>query len=61
MIKRLLFILIAFVSFTTAVAQTAVGNWKVYSMFSDIKKMEQSHNKVYYLSGTNLFSFDNLA
>ncbi|MBQ3604906.1 MAG: hypothetical protein II990_01480 [Muribaculaceae bacterium] len=58
MIKRLLFILIAFVSFTTAVAQTAVGNWKVYSMFSDIKKMEQSHNKVYYLSGTNLFSFD---
>lgn len=58
MIKRLFFILIAFVSFTTAVAQTAVGNWKVYSMFSDIKKMEQSHNKVYYLSGTNLFSFD---
>lgn len=58
MIKRLLLILIAFVSFTTAVAQTAVGNWKVYSMFSDIKKMEQSHNKVYYLSGTNLFSFD---
>lgn len=58
MIKRLLFILIAFVSFTTAVAQTVVGNWKVYSMFSDIKKMEQSHNKVYYLSGTNLFSFD---
>lgn len=58
MIKRLLFILIAFVSFTTVVAQTSVGNWKVYSMFSDIKKMEQSHNKVYYLSGTNLFSFD---
>ena len=58
MIKRILFILIAFISFSTAVAQTAVGNWKVYSMFSDIRKIVQSQQKVYFLSGNYLYSFD---
>lgn len=58
MIKRLLLILIAFVSFTTAVAQTAVGNWKVYSMFSDIQKIVQTPHKVYFQSGNYLYSYD---
>ena len=58
MIKRILFILITIISFTTAWAQTSVGNWKVYSMFSTISKIEQTSEKVYFISGNNLYSFD---
>ena len=58
MIKKLFFILIAYISFTTASSQTAVGNWNIYSMFSDVNKIEQTSEKVYFLSGNNLFSFD---
>ena len=58
MIKRILFILITIFSVTTAWAQTSVGNWKVYSMFSTISNIEQTSEKVYFISGNNLYSFD---
>ena len=58
MIKRLITILIAVVSLISTSAQTSVGNWKVYSMFSTIKKMVQTPDKVYFISGNNLYSFD---
>ncbi len=58
MIKRLITILIAVISLVSTSAQTSVGNWKVYSMFSTIKKMVQTPDKVYFISGNNLFSFD---
>ena len=58
MIKRLLFLIIAFITYVTAMSQSTVGNWNVYSMFSDIRKMVQTPEKVYFVSGNYLFSFD---
>lgn len=58
MIKKLLFLIIAFITYVTAMSQSTVGNWNVYSMFSDIRKMVQTPEKVYFVSGNYLFSFD---
>ena len=57
MIKKILIALIALLPFISK-AQMSVGEWNVYSMFSDIEKMVQSPDKVYFVSGNYLFSFD---
>ena len=57
MLKKILIILITLIPFISK-AQVPVGDWNVYSMFSTIKKIVQTPDKVYYISGTNLFSFD---
>lgn len=57
MLKKIIVVLITLIPFISK-AQVPVGDWNVYSMFSTIKKMVQTPDKVYYISGTNLFSFD---
>ena len=39
-------------------AQTSVGTWKTYSSFSDVRKMVQTPQKVYFISGNYLYSYD---
>ena len=57
MIKKLLLILIALMPFTSK-AQMAVGNWNVYPMYSSLSKMVQTPDKVYFVSGNYLYSYD---
>ena len=39
-------------------AQMPVGEWNIYSMFSTVTKMVQTPDKLYYISGSNLYSYD---
>lgn len=57
MLKKILIVLITLIPFISK-AQVPVEDWNVYSMFSTIKKMVETPDKVYYISGTNLFSYD---
>ena len=57
MIKRIFLILIALIPFT-AFAQKSAGNWKVYSRYTTITKIEQTSNKIYFVSGSTLYSYD---
>ena len=57
MIKRILSILIILIPFFSN-AQIAVGDWNVYSIYSTLNKIEQSNEKVYFLSSNYLYSFD---
>ena len=41
-----------------AKAQMAVGEWNIYSIYNTIKKMEQTPEKVYFLSNDYLYSYD---
>lgn len=61
MIKHISLFLLAVIMFpVTVMAQMAVGDWRHYPVFqsSQTKKMIETPSKLYYLSGTNLFSFD---
>ena len=57
MIKRIFICLAILVPFLSS-AQIPVGEWNVYSVFTDVTKMLQTPDKVYYLSGSNLYSYD---
>ena len=57
MIKRLLLILNVLIPLITF-AQTTTGSWKVYSRYTNISKMEQTPDKVYFLSSNSLYSYD---
>ncbi len=56
---RLLYLLIALVVSVVSEAQTAPGEWYVYSVYSDrLADVVETPGKVYYLSGGNLYSYD---
>ncbi|MBR5552072.1 MAG: hypothetical protein IKV83_09180 [Muribaculaceae bacterium] len=57
MIKRIFICLAILVPFLSS-AQLPVGEWNVYSVFTTVTKMLQTPDKVYYLSGSNLYSYD---
>ena len=57
MIKRLLLILNVLIPLITF-AQTTTGSWKVYSRYTKVSKMEQTPDKIYFLSGNSLYSYD---
>ena len=57
MIKRIFLILIAVIPFILS-AQTAKGDWKIYSRYSSISQMKQTPEKLYYVSGNSLYSLD---
>ena len=57
MLKKILIVLVTLIPFISK-AQMPVGEWNVYSMYSSIKKIVQTPDKVYYLSGSNLYSYD---
>lgn len=57
MIKRIFICLAILVPFLLS-AQLPVGEWNVYSVFTTVTKMLQTPDKVYYLSGSNLYSYD---
>ena len=57
MIKRVFLILIALIPLSVF-AQKTVGNWNIYPRYSAISKMVQTPQKVYFLSGGNLYSYD---
>ena len=57
MLKKILIVLITLIPFISK-AQVPVGDWNVYSMFSTIKKMVETPDKIYYISGTNLYSYN---
>lgn len=39
-------------------AQLAVGNWQIYSSIGDPVKVVDTEERVYFVSGISLFSFD---
>ncbi len=57
MIKRLLLILNVLIPLITF-AQATTGSWKVYSRYTKVSKMEQTPDKIYFLSGNSLYSYD---
>ena len=57
MIKRALFILVALIPCLTF-AQRDLGEWKSYSRYTKVTQMEQTPDKIYYLSGNSLYSYD---
>ncbi len=57
MIRKTLLILISLIPFAVE-AQISSGDWKMYSRYSDISKMEQTPDKVYFVSGNSLYSYD---
>lgn len=59
MIKKLFIALIALISINIANAQSAVGDWTVYSLFSStVDKVIDTPSKVFYLSAGSLYSYD---
>ena len=57
MIKRALFILVALIPCLTF-AQRDLGEWKSYSRYTKVTQMEQTSDKIYFLSGNSLYSYD---
>lgn len=57
MIKKTLIGLIAFFPFFVS-AQTGTGSWKLYQAFTDVAKMYETPEKVFYLSDGFLYSYD---
>lgn len=58
MIKRTLILLSAIIPLFVS-AQLAVGDWNIYSAFSgSFDKIVETPEKVYYQSGSNIFSYD---
>lgn len=56
---RLLLFVSVFLTAVSALAQQPVGNWDIYSLFSNsIDDIIETPSKVYYLSGGNLYSYD---
>ena len=55
--KQLFSVLISLISLTSF-AQTIGGDWKIYPRYTAITQMEQTPNKVYLVSGNNLYSYD---
>ena len=55
--KRILICLAILIPFLSS-AQLPVGEWNVYSVFTTVTKMQQTPDKVYYLSGSTLYSYD---
>ena len=57
MIKRIFLILLALIPFTVF-AQKTTGDWKIYSRYVEVSNLEQSQDKIYYVSGNTLYSYD---
>ena len=57
MIKRIFLILLALIPFTVF-AQKTTGDWKIYSRYVEVSNLEQSQDKIYYVSGSTLYSYD---
>ena len=57
MIRRVLLILIALIPFFVF-AQKETGEWKNYSRYTNISQMEQTPDKIYFVSGNCLYSYD---
>ena len=57
MTRILSLILCLFVVFSTF-AQNAIGDWISYNAFTKITNVEETKDKVYYVSGGNLFSYN---
>lgn len=57
MIKRALFILVALIPCLTF-AQRDLGEWKSYSRYTKVTQMQQTPDKIYYLSSNSLYSYD---
>ena len=55
-ILLILIILIPVVSFS----QTTVGNWKTYPRYTNIEVIKQTPDKVYFVSGSSLYSYDKI-
>ena len=59
MIKRIFLILLALIPFTVF-AQKTTGDWKIYSRYVEVSNLEQSQDKIYYVSGNTLYSYDKI-
>lgn len=57
MIKKTLVGLVALISLC-ANAQTGTGSWKIYQAFTDVSKIYETSEKVFYLSEGSLYSYD---
>ncbi len=57
MMRRVLLILIAVIPFFTF-AQKDAGSWKIYSRYTKVSQMEQTPDKIYFVSGNSLYSYD---
>ena len=57
MIRRIFLILIALIPLTVF-AQKTTGDWKIYSRYVEVSNLEQSQDKIYYVSGNTLYSYD---
>ena len=55
--RRILLILTVLIPFV-ALSQKSVGKWKTYPRYTNIAKMVQTPEKVYFVSGSNLYSYD---
>ena len=55
--RRILLILAVLIPFV-ALSQTTVGKWKTYPRYTNVTKMVQTPDKVYFVSGNSLYSYD---
>ena len=55
--RRTLLILMAIIPFF-AFAQKEVGSWKIYSRYTKVSQIEQTPDKIYFVSGNSLYSYD---
>lgn len=58
MIKKIFTIAVAILAGISAFAQKGVGTWDIVPVYSSVSSMIETPQKVYYLSGGNLYSYD---